>query len=216
MRASRVFTAAAAACAVLLAAGSIAAANLAYLPGDVRLERAIQSLPLGALTHVIDLTNSIAAERETMLAFALAIVIGLLSWRAGLLVLLVIPVTYFEDFLKQVVHRPRPSAALVQIREHDAGFSFPSGHTAFYASLSLLLVVALWPRLPARVRPVAVALACLLVVVAWIGRVWVGAHWPSDALGGMLFGVVWAWLAWLVWRRATRRTAPASVETRAA
>ena len=189
---------------MLLAAGSIAAANTLYLPGDVGLERWVQSVPFGAFARVMDLTNAIAAERETMLALAIAVVIGVVRWRSGLLISLGIPAMTVEDWLKQLVRRPRPSEALVHLRENNAGYSFPSGHTAFYGSLSILLLVAIWPWLPARARPIAIAAGCLLVLVSCTGRIWVGAHWPSDTVGGVLFGVVWAWLAWLVWRRATR------------
>jgi len=208
LRASQAFTAGAVASAALLAAGAVGAANTPYFPGDVAVERWIQDVPFGVLSRVMDLTNAIAAERETMLAIVLAVVIGVVRWRAGVLVSLGIPAVDAENYLKELVRRPRPSGALVQIREHDAGFSFPSGHTCFYAWLSILLLVAVWPWLPRRARPFAIAAGCVLVLIACVGRVWVGAHWPSDALGGALFGVVWAWLAWIVWRRATRESSP--------
>ena len=95
-----------------------------------------------------------------------------------------------EGSLKHLVARPRPlehfSAAIRagQVRVHVLGphlhwFSFPSGHstTAFCAAV---LFGGLYPRL---LWP-ALGIASL----TGISRLYVGAHFPSDVLGGALIG----------------------------
>jgi undecaprenyl-diphosphatase len=196
----------AAGAALLFVGLAVAASMSTYLPGDLALARWIQALPFGPLVGPMKLTNFIGGTMQTALAIAIAIPLAIWRWRAGLLVALGIPAGQVEDFFKEVVHRPRPSSTLLQLRESDTGYSFPSGHAAFYTWLAILVVVALWPRLSPRARPVAIAAAAMTIVVACTGRVWAGGHWPSDVLGGFLFGLVWTWLAWQLWARATRRS----------
>ncbi len=66
---------------------------------------------------------------------------------------------------------------------------FPSGHVA--RDTFLLLIVHGWPRL-------AVGLALALVALS---RIYPGAHWPSDVLGGLLLGAAVAWGALALTRR---------------
>jgi membrane-associated phospholipid phosphatase len=192
---------------VLFVAGAVAASKSPYLPGDRELALWVQSVPLGQVSAPMDLTNWIGGSRQTALAIAIAVALALWRWRAGLLVALGIPASQIENLVKELTQRPRPSASLLQVREADGGFSYPSGHASFYTWLSVLVLVAIWPSLPARARPMAIGVAVVLIGIACTGRVWVGAHWPSDVAGGFLFGISWSYLAWLIWSRATRPAA---------
>jgi undecaprenyl-diphosphatase len=60
-----------------------------------------------------------------------------------------------------------------------------------------MLAVSLAPRVrPAR-RPWIWVAAGFVVFIACVGRVWGGAHWPSDVIGGFLLGI--AWCAFVLW-----------------
>lgn len=92
--------------------------------------------------------------------------------------------------VKVLVARHRPAAALAAGR--FTGFSFPSGHaTQAVAAWGLLAALAAaatrsWPR------KVAAWTACALVtVLVGTARVYLGAHWPTDVLGGWALGALW-------------------------
>ena len=91
---------------------------------------------------------------------------------------------------KQVVDRVRPD--LLPPIVVESGYSFPSGHAAL-SMVAYGIVAVLFARqrgLPPWLRVVGVALAAALVVSIGISRIYLGAHYPSDVLGGWLLGAV--------------------------
>jgi undecaprenyl-diphosphatase len=101
---------------------------------------------------------------------------------------------------KLIFHRPRPR--VIPRLMHGAGwYSFPSGHATLAPlvfGLGALIWAAPWPR---RTRAVLLAAAAALSVLIAYSRVYLGMHWPTDALGGLLLGTGWSalWVAW--WER---------------
>ena len=94
--------------------------------------------------------------------------------------------------------RPRPSRELVDVREVATGLSFPSGHAVTTVLLYGFLFYAAGEAIPdRRLRYPAQALCVIIAVLTGLQRVWAGAHWPSDVLGGALFaGLILALLIW--------------------
>ncbi len=98
-----------------------------------------------------------------------------------------------RTLLKQTIHRPRPHSALVHVKSQSPGKSFPSGHVASS--------VCLWGWICAlgfldknKARPARRALLGIPVAFAVFtgpARVYLGDHWPTDVLGGYLFGGGW-------------------------
>ena len=89
--------------------------------------------------------------------------------------------------IKLALHRPRPQLLYAGIDQ----FSFPSGHavmsTAAYGFLAYLLL----RRTSAAWRHVGTAVTVLLIALIGLSRLYLGAHWLSDVLGGLAFGVAW-------------------------
>ena len=92
-----------------------------------------------------------------------------------------------------LVHRPRPTVPYVyQVTEHPGASSYPSGHTMFVVTVVVVLMVCFGHRFLPRWGQVAGwTVAVLLVLANAIGRMYTGAHWPSDVLGGVLLAAFW-------------------------
>lgn len=92
--------------------------------------------------------------------------------------------------LKSLYASPRPPVDSVMIVEHASGFGYPSGH-AFAAALLYGAIVVTAPRViwrPVYARTIQVAAIVMMVLIAF-SRIRLGAHWPSDVVGGLMFGL---------------------------
>ena len=101
--------------------------------------------------------------------------------------------------LKNLVARTRPYdilEELILITRRPSDLSFPSGHAgACFAVASVLFLC-----LPRRFGIPAVVTAALIS----FSRLYVGAHYPTDVLGGMVIGCVTGWIACrLLWKKNT-------------
>ena len=185
---------------VLFIAGVAVIAGLLYLarahavlPGDEWALLELRQWRAGWLDLAIGVLYMAAFGAPSLpyLQIMLVIFVALGRWRDGLLLAAsgVLPLL-LNLGLKEWAARPRPDAALALVEE--TGYAFPSSHTvvavAFYGALIYLL--GQWDAFsgrPALRRAIQGALALLILAVG-ASRVYLGAHWPSDVIGGFLFG----------------------------
>ncbi|MEO6116034.1 MAG: phosphatase PAP2 family protein [Pseudolysinimonas sp.] len=88
-----------------------------------------------------------------------------------------------SSLLKLAVGRPRPGGGVM----HLASFSYPSGHATIAATLMTLVLAV--PRAWARTLAVV-----WVVAIAW-SRTYLGVHWLSDVVAGVVLGASVALLA---------------------
>ncbi|WP_345750886.1 phosphatase PAP2 family protein [Microbacterium rhizophilus] len=124
-----------------------------------------------------------------MFAVPTGIAIALLWWRrpwAALYVVLAIAVSAaLVQVIKQLIGRPRPVDILVVA---DFG-SFPSGHSANATVTAAALGIVFW-------RVWVWAAGAVYTAGMMLSRTYLGAHWISDTIGGLLLGVGVAVILW--------------------
>jgi membrane-associated phospholipid phosphatase len=94
------------------------------------------------------------------------------------------------DAFKRLFGRVRPDDWL---HRFERGFSYPSGHATtavvFYGGLAILAYRT--PEIPWHITPALLtALLACVIGLPW-SRIALGAHYATDVLGGLLFGVGW-------------------------
>ncbi len=97
----------------------------------------------------------------------------------------------FDLGLKEIWARARPDEKLVHVTGHRFGFSFPSGHTlmatAFYGALAVICWLHVTDKLR---RNVSATFLALLPIPIGLSRIYLGAHWVSDVIGGYVGGLI--------------------------
>jgi membrane-associated phospholipid phosphatase len=138
----------------------------------VQLE--ISKLGSAGFAVVVGVVTSLALWRRCR-TWALAVPIALLAGAGANVV------------LKTLIARPRPPApdTITSLA------SFPSGHAFSSTTAVGVLVLLAWAFSSRRwVRTGATVVGAVAVVAVAVSRVYLGAHWPTDVIGGVLIGIV--------------------------
>jgi len=91
------------------------------------------------------------------------------------------------NIIRWLWERPRPFVEnqINLLLPHEATGSFPSGHAAFYFAIATVIY------LYNKKIGILFFIGSFLIGIA---RVFVGLHWPSDILGGVLVGIFFVFL----------------------
>lgn len=95
-----------------------------------------------------------------------------------------------NNIIKNLVQRPRPFVTFTDLRiliPTPSEFSFPSGHT----SSSFAAAAVFYRFLPKRLGIPAIVLAGLI----GFSRLYVGVHYPTDVLAGVVMGILLSYLS---------------------
>jgi membrane-associated phospholipid phosphatase len=95
-----------------------------------------------------------------------------------------------SNAVKVAVARVRPDAPPFHVL---AGPSFPSGHATAAAATWAAVALVLGRGASRRTRAVLAGSAVAIAVAVACSRVFLGAHWTSDVVGGLVLG--WTWFA---------------------
>lgn len=107
----------------------------------------------------------------------------------------------FTEIIRLIWSRPRPFVAhrVNLLISHDTTASFPSGHMAFFFALSIVVFLynkkaGLW-----------FLVASFLLGLA---RIFVGVHYPSDILAGIVLGLLVGYLTYHIYKRFLLKRKP--------
>ncbi len=163
--------------------------------GPLVVEHAARDLTaMGSMTVIILMTGAMTGffflvqRRRDALLLAGAITSGLFAFFV----------------LKHLIARERPP--LVSPLVHSETHSFPSGHVMLAVVLYFALAILITRHVTHfRVRAFVWWAAVALSLAIAFTRTYLGIHWPSDVVAGLLAGIGWTALWWIIgWTVAWR------------
>lgn len=157
-----------------------------------------RSAPVTAVAVALDLLGSIQVTLPVRIAIAGFLALRRRWWHLTAFVAAVVMSEIFIGTLKGLYDRPRPPGSLVE----TSGASFPSGHSIATSVTVVAAVIALMP--PGRRAAWGGAAFAFSVLMA-LSRAYLGAHWLSDAVAGVLIGTSCALLSGLAVGALQRR-----------
>ncbi|PVB62252.1 bifunctional DedA family/phosphatase PAP2 family protein [Labrenzia sp. 011] len=107
------------------------------------------------------------------------------AWRRGTgFVIAMAGTALFVPLFKLLLHRSRP----IELYAGADAYSFPSGHATLNTVLYGICAVLIAHDLNRWAKASIFTVATTLVIAIGFSRVYLGAHWMSDVLAGLLFG----------------------------
>jgi len=107
------------------------------------------------------------------------------AWRRGTgFIIAMAGTALFVPLFKLLLHRSRP----IELYAGADAYSFPSGHATLTAVLFGICAVLIAHDLTRWAKASIFTIAATFVITVGFSRVYLGAHWMSDVLAGLLFG----------------------------
>lgn len=174
--------------------GTLAAKYNPYFPGDVALEKGVQSL-IPANLNWAETFSRTAESLWIFLILALTFTLSwvLAGWRAALLSILSLTGMWVLGVvLGPAIGRPRPSPELVRVFRPLTGYSFSSLFALRFAATFGFLAVLSVMKGAGVIRSVLLIACGVLSILGFVARVALATHWPSDVIISYYLGLLWA------------------------
>ena len=185
---------------LLVAAGTLLALVVAAadgpLLGEAWFTQQVQKLP-AFLDYVAAVSLANTATFVVLVVGAVAVLVFAARHEfrvAFVLGILLLATPVAQAGIKDLVDRPRPTEEQVEIRTGYTSPSFPAGHLMSPSAVYGFGALWMWRTGRQRLRQGAGAIGAFLLLSCW-ANVYVGVHWPTDVLGGLLFGGALAFAA---------------------
>lgn len=180
--------------AALFVALAVVAHSVAYFPIDIAVTHALQAYHGRGFELTMIATSWLGFFPQAAVLSGLVTVTLFtagLRWEAGSVLFATLG-GGLGALVKLAVRRPRPGEDLAQVFQHLASSGFPSGHvlatTAFCGFLGFLVLALLAPSAG---RTALIVMLAVIIALMGPSRIYLGQHWFSDVVGGLLLGGVW-------------------------
>ncbi len=178
-----------------------------FFPIDLTISRAVQSIDFPGFNPLMRLMTELGFYFwEPASVIIVCLILWLLHLKKEIIAILIsTPGSYLiSETFKMLINRPRPIADLVkQIATPLTSPGFPSQHVLFFMSLYGFLLYLAYTKLKnGPLRTILISVFAAMIFLVALSRIYLGAHWFSDVLGGYLLGFIWLTIVVYYYRAA--------------
>lgn len=185
----------------------IIAAFVPYFNFDLRISEYIQSINIAGFSQLMWLISIIGNSPTIIIIIglvSLALIKASMHTEAYLAIVASLGSALVGTVAKIIIHRPRPEANIINVLVKLSDKSFPSNHVLiFTAFFGFLLYLSLYVFKNKLLKLSTASISSLLIITIGISRMYLGAHWASDVLGGYLLGTICLLVTIQIYRKAT-------------
>jgi len=186
---------------------SYAAARFPVLPLDLKAYEELKEQTSPLFDSLMTWVSAIGelAIATTLTAIAMLIFAVRRKWLESIFMLASTSSVLLALMLKELIQRTRPFPLAQNVTGFfwsSSQYSYPSGHVLFFVVFFGLFAYLSWIHFRGRVRAITIAICGALIVLIGPSRIFLGAHWASDVLGGYIIGAIWLFLLILAYRWA--------------
>ena len=178
-----------------------------YFNLDIQMTRQIQSLQIPGFSQMMWLVSSIG---NTQWIIPIVASIFILLYKSKMVteayasVFAALGSAATGTIAKMIIHRPRPDADIVNVLVKLSDKSFPSNHALiFTVYFGFLLFLSAHVFKQKTVGLILGTISTFLILTIGISRIYLGAHWASDVLGGYLLGILFLIFTIHLYKKAT-------------
>ncbi|MDL2341973.1 MAG: phosphatase PAP2 family protein [Patescibacteria group bacterium] len=169
-------------------------AYLQHLSGfDTTIARDVQRYNFGVLKPIMKV---ISLPGKTVFAAVSILAVAALFWwkkypREALFILAIGAVDALSLIIKHVVNRSGPQHVGLAFTSTPEA-TFPSSHVVHYVVFFGLLAyfMLVLHKVPGKLRSAVSLISIMLIIAIPFSRVFLGEHWLSDVVGGLLLGMM--------------------------
>ncbi len=173
---------------VIVIEGLISGTEL--LPLNTAIEQAIVYLRTPALTTFLVLVTQLGSPFFlSFLAFVIAIVLFMKGETrdAVIIVVAMLVALVSHAVLKEVFQVTRPTSSLMS----EEGWSFPSGHATVATAFFFVMAHSFFRKARGASGKILLVVSCIVLpALVSFSRLYLGAHWALDVLGGISLGII--------------------------
>lgn len=159
---------------------------------DIDVTTAIQRMDGPVIEFAATIGNTLGSTLWAAIIIGIALTVAAIvrAWPDLIFLTSLLVLRLLGTMIKPIFDSPRPTEELVTISGTFDGTGYPSGHALTAATMALGLAIIAWRQIPSRRVAIAVnaALILLAAVIGW-ARIWTGAHWMTDVIGGYALGI---------------------------
>ena len=161
---------------------------------DLKITKAIQLINFPGFAGLMNVVSWAGFGPQVVVITALIILLIYalgLHWETVMALVATALSTGVNLLVKDLIQRPRPTAAIVNVIDTLNSYSFPSGHVMYYVGFLGFIGFLVFSLLkPSVKRSLLLLLIGIPIVLIGVSRIYLGEHWASDVLGSYLLGTL--------------------------